>query len=139
MSLHKLARRMRRKNAFTLVELMIVVVIVAILAMVAIPMYQANVTAAQMSEGIAGAGSIRTALRVYAASHGGLYPTLTAVDGSGLTGINITAAGLDGKYFQSGDYEVTSAAASYTITATMGTNTYIIDEVGDESGTFTTE
>ena len=139
MSLHKLTRRMRRIGAFTLVELMIVVVIVAILAMVAIPLYQANVTAAKMSEGIAGCGTIRTALRVYAASHGGSYPVLSAVDGTGLTGINITTAGLTGKYFAATAYEVTSTASAYTVKATMGSNTYIIDEDGDESGTFTTE
>ena len=71
MKLQRLTRRMRRKHAFTLVELMIVVVIVAILAMVAIPLYQGNVRAAKMSEGISGCGTVRTALRVYAASHGG--------------------------------------------------------------------
>ena len=63
--MRKLIQRMRRKQAFTLVELMIVVTIVAILALIAIPLYSANTTAAIMSEGVAGAGTIRTALRVY--------------------------------------------------------------------------
>ena len=137
MRMHRLWRR--RKSAFTLVELMIVVVIVGILAMVAIPLYQGNVTAAKMSEGIAGCGTVRTALRVYAAGHGGSYPTLSAVDGTGLTSINITATDLNGKYFQATDYEITSAAATYTVKATMGSNTYIINQAGVESGTFKTE
>lgn len=139
MTLHKLTQRMRRRGAFTLVELMIVVVIVAILAMVAIPLYQGNVTAAKMSEGIAGCGTVRTALRVYAASHSGSYPTLTAADGTGLSGINISASSLNGKYFQATNYEVTSTAAAYTVKATMGSDTYIINQLGVESGTFTTE
>ncbi len=40
---------------------------------------------------------------------------MAAVDGSGLTGINITAAGLNGKFFQATSDEVTSAAGTYTI------------------------
>jgi len=136
----RLLKMLGRRKAFTLVELMIVVVIVAILALVAIPLYQANVRAAQMSEGIAGCGTIRTALRVYAASHGGDYPVLAGVDGSGLGVILVSADALEGKYFQAADYSVTSAAAAYTITATLADGTtYVIDQDGAESGTFTTE
>ncbi len=139
MSLHETALGMRRWNAFTLVELMIVVVIVAILAMVAIPMYQANVAAAQMTEGIAAVGTMRTGMQVYAASHNGSFPVLAAVDGSGLSSLNISAADLNGKYFQAADYTVTSNATTYTITATMGADTYIIDQDGIERGSITTE
>ena len=53
----KLIQRMRRTQAFTLVELMIVVTIVAILALIAIPLYSANTTAAIMSEGVSGCGT----------------------------------------------------------------------------------
>ena len=56
--MRKLIQSMRRKQAFTLVELMIVVTIVAILALIAIPLYSANTTAAIMSEGVSGAGTI---------------------------------------------------------------------------------
>jgi len=129
-----------RSAAFTLVELMIVVVIVAILAMVAVPIYRANVTNAKMSEGIAGVGSIRTAFRIYAASHDGDYPVLTAVDGDGLDDLNVDGDDLDGKYFESDDYEVTSTASTYTIKATEpdSSETYIINQAGVESGTYTT-
>ena len=133
----------RKNSGFTLVELMIVVVIVAILAMVAVPLYRANVTYARFSEGIAGAGTIRTALRVYAASHNNEYPVLSAVDGTGMSLIGIETDGLTGKYFAATDYEVTADATTYTITATYnqggGTDTYIIDQAGAESGTITTE
>ena len=137
--MHRFMRRLRRSGAFTLVELMIVVVIVAILAMVAVPLYQANVTAAKMSEGIAGVGSIRTSMRVYAAQHDGSYPTLSAVAGSALTTIGVSATDLDGKYFDADDYTVTATATTYSITATLGSETYIINQDGAESGTFTTE
>ena len=52
MRLDKLLVGLSRRGAFTLIELMIVVVIVAILAMVAIPLYQSSVENARMSEGI---------------------------------------------------------------------------------------
>ena len=139
--MQKLMRRLRRTSAFTLVELMIVVVIVAILALVAIPLYTGNVLSAKMSEGISAVGTIRTSLRVYAASHNGTYPVLTAVDGTGLTAsIGVVAADLNGKYFQATDYVVTSSAAAYTLTATLhgASDTYIVNQAGVESGSYTT-
>lgn len=141
MGMVKSVRRMRCKSAFTLVELMIVVVIVAILALVAIPLYQGSVTGAKMSEGIAGCGTIRSAFRVYAASHNGVYPVLAAVDGTGLTILNVQGSHLAGKYFTATDYAVTADAASYSISATLSDtgDTYIIDQDGNEGGTYTTE
>jgi len=138
MRLQRLARKLRRTGAFTLVELMIVVVIVAILALVAIPLYQSNVTAAKMSEGIAGVGTIRTAMRVYAAAHGGSYAGVT-----GLSDLNINASDLEGKYFDASSYTISNVSdTTYTITATLGSGedaeTYIVDQDGVESGTFTT-
>ena len=139
--------RHRRSSAFTLIELMIVVVIVAILALVAIPLYSGNVKAARMSEGIAGVGSIRSALRVYAAGHAGSYPTLSAVDGTGLTSIGVASTDLTGKYFAATNYSVTSAAATYTIRATLPASSggggasdyYEINQLGVEAtGGYTT-
>ena len=123
-----------RKQAFTLVELMIVVVIVAILAMVAIPLYRTSVNTARISEGIAGVGTIRTAFRVYAAGHDNEYPVLNT-DGTGLDEINVTEDDLDGKFFSATDYDVVSTAATYTITATdPGTGLmYEIDQDGVET------
>ena len=115
---------------------MMVVVFVAILAMIAIPIYRSSIANARTTEGIAGVGTIRTAFRVYAAVHSGSYPTLAAVDGSGLGEIGIRASDLDGKFFASADYEVTSAAATYTITAT-DPDSGLIYEI-DQDGTETT-
>ena len=128
----RLLRGFSARRAFTLVELMIVV---AILAMVAIPLYRGSVEAARMSEGIAGAGSIRSAMRVYASSHDGEYPVLTAADGAGLDVIHVADVDLVGKFFGNADYSVTSTLAGYDITATDPDTglIYEIDEAGIET------
>ncbi len=72
----KLRGRSAYRAAFTLVELMIVVVIVAILATVSVPIYRASMKDAKMSEGIAGVGMIHTAARVQIAKKGSLTITL---------------------------------------------------------------
>ncbi len=138
--MHSLAFMPRRASAFTLIELMIVVIIVAILATIQLPMYHANVVAARMSEGISGVGTIRTAMRVYTASHGGNYPTFNHVDASSLSAIGIMPTDLNGKFFQSGNYIVDSTATTYTIQATLlpSGETYIINQDGVESGTYQT-
>jgi prepilin-type N-terminal cleavage/methylation domain-containing protein len=64
------------KKAFTLIELIIVVVIVGILAMVAIPRYFANVEKARRAEAYATMRSIREAIMGYYAATA-LYPAGT--------------------------------------------------------------
>ena len=137
--MRKLIQDVRRKRAFTLVELMIVVTIVAILALIAIPLYTANTTAAIMSEGVAGAGTIRTALRVYYSQNG----TFT---GATMTNLVLGANDLEGKYFAQTDYTLPVVTDStYTIKAGPPTKTtrtglpyYEIDQNGSELGTYTT-
>jgi prepilin-type N-terminal cleavage/methylation domain-containing protein len=109
----------RNTSAFTLIELMVVVVIVGILAAVAIPLFQGNITSAKFSEGIAGAGTIRSALRVYKADHG-VYPAVATGTAVGSWGIGIAAADLNGKYFNNADYNLVSTASTYTITVSGG-------------------
>ena len=53
-----------RKNAFTLLELLTVIIIAVILASVAIPILRARVDAAKWSEGKAVAGTIAQAIRL---------------------------------------------------------------------------
>jgi prepilin-type N-terminal cleavage/methylation domain-containing protein len=108
--------RKTRKEGFTLVELMVVAIIVAILAAVAVPLMTANRKRAMATEAEAGCGSVRTALRVYYAEHSA-YPTNTGAVYPNCPGIG--ANDLDGVYFSTPDYTFTVAGTSnYTITAT---------------------
>ena len=100
------------KKGFTLIELMVVILIVAILAAVAIPIMRGRINASKWAEGRAMMGTIATAIRAYHAEKG---PTGTAPTtlGTGTTGLGFdTAAGgdLDGTYF-------TVACFSFAVTA----------------------
>lgn len=82
-----------------MIELMIVVLIVAVLAAVLVPFMRARVEAAKWSEGKAGAGTIASALRAYAAEQGtdGVY-------NDELVQTLFKPSDLQGKYFEIGDY-----------------------------------
>ena len=134
---------MNRKNkaGFTLVELMVVAIIVAILAAVAIPLMTGNKKKAMATEAQAGLGTLRTALQVYKAENGG-YPT--TIQGSALSAVTLLTVkngDLAGKYFKDDGYVFTVCNASnYTITATGYTNdalnqTVILDQNGQFTGT----
>ena len=125
---------------FTLVELMITVLIVALLAMVALSIYPSYTDAARMSEGIVGCGMIHGALRFYKNTHNGSCPVLNNADGNQLTLIQVYATDLSGRFFDPEDYKVNSDGFAYTVKATLPSGmTYILDQDGNELGTFTTE
>lgn len=112
---------MRLKKGFTLVELMVVVLIVGILAAVAIPMMQGRIDAAKWSEGKAGAGTIASALRAYAAEEGNFSSAPSLAD------IGIADGDLDGTYFSDACYAITSASysdsgLSFVITVTAASS-----------------
>lgn len=133
---HQHAGRVGAAAGFTLIELMIVVVIVAILSLVLLPMQRGHVNTARMSEGIAGVGLVRTALRTYAAAHQGQYPALSNARGNQLETIFIAPDGLDGKFLTAADYVVNAAPAGYTIRATLPSDAsfwYQVDQNGNET------
>jgi prepilin-type N-terminal cleavage/methylation domain-containing protein len=109
---------MKSKAGFTLVELMVVAIIVAILAAVAIPLMTGNTKRAIATEGQAGIGTIKTAQQVYKAEFGGFYQG----NFSGATppaGMTLKAGDLDGKYFSSASYAVTSSSNTWSCVATV--------------------
>ena len=61
---------MKNNKAFTMVELMVVVLIVGILAAVAVPMMTGRIDSSKWSEAKAAMGTIASALRSYAAEKG---------------------------------------------------------------------
>jgi prepilin-type N-terminal cleavage/methylation domain-containing protein len=79
----------RGNRGFTLIELLIVVIIIAILAAIAIPQFTSSTTDAKTASLDANLASVRGAIEMYKAQHGGAYPGFAAStlgkDASGTT------------------------------------------------------
>ena len=134
---------MNGKKAFTLVELMVVILIVGILAAVAIPLMQGRIDKAKWSEGNAAAGTVRTAIRAYAAetsittAAGLVGNTLDDADTQAALGFD--ASDLTGTYFLPSSYEITSVNANGVASITVAggsqadspTGSYLLEEDGD--------
>jgi len=99
------------KKGFTLIELMVVAIIVAILAAVAIPLMSGNKRRAVATEGQAGCSTIRTAIRVYYAEKEA-WPSVAVTELPG-----IVAGDLNGAYFRDTSYSYTAAGGNVVITA----------------------
>jgi prepilin-type N-terminal cleavage/methylation domain-containing protein len=93
-----------KKQGFTLVELMVVVIIVGILAAVAVPLMTANKDKAKNSEAIAGLSAISTAARLYMVESAGTAPTaISDLESAGY----LNTSDLVGTYIAAGtDYAV---------------------------------
>ena len=106
------------KLGFTLVELMVVAVIVAVLAAAAIPLMTGNRKRAAATEAEAGAGTVRTSLRT-------LYMETRdysrGLDGNPISSIwqipVMTPSDLDGHFFDHFAYSVAVGTNTFTITA----------------------
>jgi len=85
-------------KGFTLVELMVVVLMVAILAAAALPIYRGRVDAARWAEGKAIMGAIGTALRVHVTLEGADFDAVPTLDQLGTT-----PSLLGGNYFNGGE------------------------------------
>jgi prepilin-type N-terminal cleavage/methylation domain-containing protein len=106
-------REMKRRKGFTLIELMVVILIVAVLAAVLVPMMTSRLEAARWAEGKAGAGTIATALRAYIAEQG--EEGVTDFSGIAIPTF-MNEAELTGKYFNSGNYVVSGVTYDPSIT-----------------------
>ncbi|TKJ38197.1 MAG: hypothetical protein CEE38_05410 [Planctomycetes bacterium B3_Pla] len=117
---------MRSRKGFTLIELMVVIVIVAILAAVVIPLLLSRVEKAKYSEGKAIASQIATAVRVYAVESDVVLasPSLTV-------NLGFKPSELDAKYFtQIGNMSVSGVLLN-TTTGTMNYTITLIPDSGE--------
>jgi type IV pilus assembly protein PilA len=133
--------KMNYRKGFTLVELMVVILIVGILAAVAIPLMQGRIDKAKWSEANATAGTVRTAIRAYAAETS--VTTAAALAGKTMDDattqgvLGFTASDLEGTYFTASDYAITSVDGSgiavITVTASKTgapTGSYVLGTDG---------
>lgn len=103
---------MKRRNAFTLIELMIVVVIVAILAASAYPIYRAVVSRAYEAEILSSMSVFRTAQRLYRAEAGNYGTQANLEERDFLGGSDF----IDMKYVSYGEFSfLAQTADTYTI------------------------
>lgn len=70
------------KTAFTLIELLIVVAIIAILVLIAIPNFLASLTKSRVARSQADINAIGTAVTMYRADHNQLPPLLLPTEGT---------------------------------------------------------
>ena len=86
--------RMSRRSAFTLVEILIVVVILAILAAAVIPQFSDSTTDAKNSTANFNLNTFRSQIAIYKAHHSGLVPT--GADGTAVAAQLINKTNVDG-------------------------------------------
>ena len=99
--------RKQKKAGFTLVEMMVVAIIVAILAAVAIPLMAGNRERAMATEAQSGCNTVATAVKIYVVENGtGTAPTIANMS-------TVTAADLAGTWY-----------SSYAVTGFVDQNTF---------------
>jgi prepilin-type N-terminal cleavage/methylation domain-containing protein len=125
----------RNRAGFSLIELVIVVVIIGIIGAIAIPRMSRGTTGAADSALVSNLATLRNAIDLYAAEHGGSFPTkalfvnqltlLTKIDGSVDDGTGKAGGFIYGPYIRKiPTLPVGSNKGSATITDTLGTATF---------------
>lgn len=140
--------RMKSRKGFTLVELMVVILIVAILATVAMPIIlRSHINEAKWSEGKAIMGSIAAAIRAWGAQKGPDYDSSPGVTYPGtLAELGFATRDCTGTYFVDTDFSFTVTKVGpppqFTITCTTSRNNAPTSPdgyqlIGSEDGTMT--
>lgn len=134
---------MRRDGAdgFTLAELMVVAVIVAVLAAVAVPLMEVNRKRAMLTEAEAALGTIRNAWRAMYAETRDYSRTMNGDEirpGPALSVPGIGPVDLEGKFFTSDNYEIVEVDRDTFLLRCIGTRGAVLGvEVRlDHSGRF---
>ncbi len=100
-----------RKNAFTLMELMVVILIVGVLAAAIIPIMRGKIDASKWTEANAAAGMLRQTHKVYFMESGQKI-TGPLNDTTKLDALGLDEADLTGTYFSTKDYAITAVNAN---------------------------
>lgn len=114
-----------QREAFTLMELMIVVVVIAIIAAFAVPNYQKSVERAHLRDAITQLQAVNAANQIYRARDGAYWPTVNGQDITSINtnlGLNIIANGMtyncDGNGTIFSCTAVRNGAVPFTVTVT---------------------
>ena len=112
----------RKKRAFTLVEMMAVMLVIGVLAAVAIPIVRGRTEQAKWSEAAAAAGTIRIAMRAYhaedsVAAVAMVGSTVDTIQGT----LGFASGDLTGRHFQAGNFTITDLDGKGNATITVAT------------------
>jgi general secretion pathway protein G len=116
---------MKRRNAFTLIEILIVVIILGILAAIVIPQFGTASNDAKQSSVVSTVQSVRSQLELYNLNHGSSYPNLNGAAPQGwaaLTQMSTFGGITYGPYMQSVPANPFNQS-TVVLTATGGTTT----------------
>lgn len=107
-----------RRAAFTMVELMIVVLIISVLAVVAGPILRGRIDSAKWTEANTAAGMIRGSVKIYY-SRTGQVITGSLADEATRNALILSAEDLTGTYFVPSDYNIDSVDSNGVATVTV--------------------
>ena len=96
-----------KSTGFTLIELMVVILIVAVLAAAAIPLMRGRIDQSKWSEANASAGAIRNAVKTYFMDTGNII-TGDLDDAAVQQALGMQSGDLTGSYFTASDYTIDS-------------------------------
>lgn len=108
-----------KQKAFTLIELMVVILIVGILAAASVPLMRGRIDSAKWSEANATAGTIRAAARVLFVEKGASAVPTGQLDAAKMATLGFQPGDLNGTYFVFSDYSIGAPDANGNVSVTV--------------------